>query len=51
MKEIYAQYGMTPDVGGDDEGTADDEVDAALLERAETHWDSRVLRLLHRRSS
>jgi hypothetical protein len=48
MKEVYAQYGMTPDVGGDDEATADDEVDAALLERAETHWDSRVLRLFHR---
>jgi hypothetical protein len=51
MKEIYAQYGMTPEIGGDDEATADDEVDAALLERAEAHWDSRVLRLLHRRSS
>jgi hypothetical protein len=51
MKEVYAQYGMTPDVGGDDEATADDEVDAALLERAETHWDSRVLRLFHRKSS
>jgi len=51
MKEIYAQYGMTPDVGGDDEGTADDEVDGALLERAETHWDSRVLRLFNLKSS
>jgi hypothetical protein len=51
IREVYAQYGMTPDVGGDDEATADDEVDSALLERAERHWDSRVLRLLHRRSS
>jgi hypothetical protein len=51
VKDVYAEYGMSVDVGGDDESTADDEVDAALLERAETHWDSRVLRLFNRKSS
>jgi hypothetical protein len=45
MKSIYARYDMTPDVGGDGstEAMADHDVDMALLDQAESHWDSRIL--------
>ena len=50
MRHVYARYDMTPDVGGDEttEATADHDVDMALLDQAESHWDGRILRIFER---
>jgi hypothetical protein len=45
VKAVYGRYGLAPDGDGDETTgvTADDDVDMALLEQAESHWDLRTL--------
>jgi hypothetical protein len=47
-KAIYARYGLSPDGdnGADDESTADDDLDIALLDFVQHEWDSELERLL-----
>jgi hypothetical protein len=47
-KAIYARHGLSPDGdnGADDESTADDDLDIALLDYVQREWDSELERLL-----
>jgi hypothetical protein len=45
---IYARHGLSPDGdnGDEDESTADDDLDIALLDYAQREWDRELERLL-----
>ena len=45
-KVIYARNGLSPDGDNDDESTADDDLDIALLDHVQPEWDRELERLL-----